>query len=116
MELGASFLYGTRPGVHGRGRPVHAHGADHRDDAEGRPAPSGPKNSARLLPYNRLDLSVTRHGRLFGAKPDYFLQVFNVYSRRNEWFVQYDAGNPVTEPEITHQLPIVPTIGVNFEF
>jgi hypothetical protein len=76
----------------------------------------GPKNSARLLPYNRLDLSITRHGRLFGAKADYFLQIFNVYSRRNEWFVQYNTENPATEPEVTHQLPIVPTIGVNFEF
>ena len=76
----------------------------------------GPKNSARLLPYNRLDLSVTRHGHLFGAKAEYFLQIFNVYSRRNEWFVQYDAKNPNTEPEVTHQLPVVPTIGLNFEF
>ena len=76
----------------------------------------GPKNSARLLPYNRLDLSITRHGHLFSAKADYFLQIFNVYSRRNEWFVQYDTKNPDTEPEITHQLPIVPTIGLNFEF
>jgi len=76
----------------------------------------GPKNSARLLPYHRLDLSVTRQGHFFGAKAEYFLQIFNVYSRRNEWFVQYNTKGPYTEPEITHQLPIIPTLGMNFEF
>ena len=76
----------------------------------------GPKNSARLLPYHRLDLSVTRRGSLFGMKADYYLQIFNAYDRRNEWFVQYDTENPRTDPKVVHQLPILPTIGVNFEF
>jgi hypothetical protein len=76
----------------------------------------GPKNSARLLPYHRLDVSVTRHGSLFGSKADYFLQIFNAYNRKNEWFIQYNTDDPDTDVEIIHQLPIVPTIGVNFEF
>ena len=75
-----------------------------------------PKNSGRLLPYHRLDVSVTRHGSLFGSKADYFFQVFNIYNRRNEWFVQYGTDDPETDVEVVHQLPIVPTIGVNFEF
>ena len=51
------------------------------------------RNSARLLPYHRLDLSVKRGIRLFGADAEAFLQVFNVYSRRNEWFVQFDPDS-----------------------
>jgi hypothetical protein len=76
----------------------------------------GVRNSARLLPYHRLDLNVTRHGHLFGARADWYVQVFNVYNRKNEWFIQYDTSDPETLPKIIHQLPIIPTIGVNFEF
>ncbi|HEU4724029.1 MAG TPA: TonB-dependent receptor plug domain-containing protein, partial [Candidatus Eisenbacteria bacterium] len=115
-SYGASFLYGTgqafTPAAARYTLTEPTTGTTPKDDL----LLPGAKNSARLLPYNRLDVSITRHGHLFGAKADYFLQIFNVYSRRNEWFVQYDADNPETEPEITHQLPIVPTIGLNFEF
>ncbi len=115
-SYGASFLYGTgqafTPAAARYTLTEPATGLTPEDDL----LLPGPKNSARLLPYNRLDLSFTRHGHLFGAKAEYFLQIFNVYSRRNEWFVQYDTKSPDTEPEVTHQLPVVPTIGLNFEF
>ena len=74
------------------------------------------RNSARLLPYHRLDLSLKRRLGLFGSDAEAFLQVFNAYSRRNEWFVQFDAGNPTVEPDVIKMLPIVPTIGINFKF
>jgi len=76
----------------------------------------GPKNSARLLPYHRMDVSVTRHGSLFGSRADYFLQIFNVYNRRNEWFIQYNTDGRSTDVKVVHQLPIVPTFGINFAF
>lgn len=76
----------------------------------------GPKNSARLLPYHRLDLSATLHGHLFGVPVDYYAQVFNVYNRKNEWFVQYDTeSRSGADPKIVHQLPLIPTIGINFD-
>lgn len=76
----------------------------------------GPRNSARLLPYHRLDLSATLHGHLFGARVDYYLQVFNVYNRKNEWFVQFNTEEASdTEPKIAHQLPLIPTIGIEFD-
>jgi TonB-dependent Receptor Plug Domain len=76
----------------------------------------GTRNSARLLPYHRLDLSATLHGHLFGVAADYYVQVFNVYNRKNEWFVQYDTEQGVApEPKIVHQLPLIPTIGINFD-
>ena len=74
------------------------------------------RNSARLLPYHRLDLSVKRGIRLFGANAEAYLQVFNVYSRRNEWFVQFDPDSIQTDPEVVKMLPIVPTVGINYTF
>ncbi len=77
---------------------------------------SSDKNSARLLPYHRMDLSVRRDFTLIGRPAQWFVQIFNVYNRRNEWFVQYDPEDASAEPEIVKQLPIVPTFGINFEF
>jgi hypothetical protein len=74
------------------------------------------RNSARLLPYHRLDVSATREFGLFGKPAEFFVQVFNLYSRRNDWFVQYDVEETTVEPQIVRQLPIIPSVGVNFEF
>ena len=74
------------------------------------------RNSARLLPYHRLDASASREFGLWGLDVEFYLQIFNLYSRRNEWFVQYNPNNPATYPEVTKQLPIVPTLGFNFSF
>ena len=74
------------------------------------------RNSARLLPYHRLDASASREFGLWGLDVEFFLQIFNLYSRRNEWFVQFNTNNPETEPEVIKQLPIVPTLGFNFSF
>ncbi|MGD8869377.1 MAG: TonB-dependent receptor plug domain-containing protein, partial [Gemmatimonadales bacterium] len=75
-----------------------------------------PRNSARLLPYHRLDLSVNRGVTWFGQSFEWFIQVFNVYSRRNEWFVQYNLDDAVAEPDVVRMLPIVPSLGINVEF
>jgi hypothetical protein len=74
------------------------------------------KNGARLLPYHRLDASVARRGHLFGARAEWFLQIFNLYNRKNEWFVSYDTSESVVDADVAHQLPLIPTLGVNFEF
>jgi len=74
------------------------------------------RNSARLLPYHRLDLSARRQIGFFGGDAEIYLQIFNVYSRRNEWFVQYDTDSPDTEPEVVKQLPVIPTFGLEFSF
>lgn len=74
------------------------------------------RNSARLLPYHRVDLNVTHRLELLGSEAEVYLQIFNVYSRRNEWFVQYNTEDPETEPEVVKMLPIIPTWGINFRF
>ncbi|MYF91341.1 MAG: TonB-dependent receptor [Gemmatimonadetes bacterium] len=74
------------------------------------------RNSARLQPYHRLDVSASRSFGLWGANSEFYVQVFNVYSRRNEWFVQLDSVDPEVDPRKIKQLPIIPTLGLNFSF
>ncbi len=74
------------------------------------------RNSARLLPYHRMDVSISRDATLFSRDVEWFVQVFNVYSRRNEWFVQYNTSDAQVQPEVVKQLPIIPSIGINFRF
>jgi len=74
----------------------------------------GKRNSARLLPYHRLDFSVTRAFTAFGQPATWYVQFFNLYTRRNEWFVQFDRQEPTVD--VIKMLPIVPSIGVSFSF
>ena len=75
------------------------------------------RNASRLLPYHRMDLSVKQDFRLFDRDFQWYLQVFNAYNHRNEWFVQYDTEDEeVTTAEVVKMLPIVPTIGLNYNF
>ena len=74
------------------------------------------RNSARLLPYHRLDVSLRRSFSPWGSDAEWYLQISNLYSRRNEWFVQYDTDDPATEPKVIKHLPILPTFGIQFEF
>ena len=74
------------------------------------------RNSARLQPYHRLDVSTSRSFALWGTDSEFYVQIFNVYSRRNEWFVQLDSVDPEVDPRQIKQLPIIPTLGFSFSF
>jgi len=76
----------------------------------------GDRNSARLLPYNRLDASVARDFSFFGARAEWMIEVFNIYSRRNEWFVQYDRSGEIVDVTVARMLPIVPSLGLTVWF
>ena len=78
--------------------------------------PSAQFNSARLLPYHRLDVSASRSFELWRTASEFYVQIFNVYSRRNEWFLQLDSVDPEVDPRKIKQLPIIPTLGFNFNF
>jgi hypothetical protein len=74
------------------------------------------RNSSRLLPYHRLDVSAARDFGLFGNPAEFYVQIFNLYSRRNDWFVQYNIEDAIIDPVVVKQLPIIPSVGINFEF
>ena len=78
--------------------------------------PLAQRNSARLLPYHRLDVSASRSFELWRTASEFYVQIFNVYSRRNEWFLQLDSVDPEVDPRKIKQLPIIPTLGFNFSF
>jgi hypothetical protein len=80
------------------------------------------RNNARLRAYHRLDISFSykKERKIFGRKYDseLVLGVYNVYSRKNPYFV-YLAVDPVTKKPQAFQvslLPIIPSISYNFKF
>ena len=110
----ANFVYGT-----GQAFTPAAARYTLRDPASDRPVDrllAAQRNTARLLPYHRLDVGMRRTFGLFGADVDFYLQIFNAYNRRNEWFVQYDPNDSTEQPLVVKMLPIVPTFGFDFRF
>ncbi|MDE2700623.1 MAG: hypothetical protein OXI23_17280, partial [Gemmatimonadota bacterium] len=111
-SLGANYIYGTGQAF----TPASARyslrspAVPHRQ-IENLVLPSD-RNSARLLPYQRLDLNVKMRFRAFEVNGEFYVQVFNVFNRRNEWFVIFDEF----DPDVVKMLPIVPTLGINFNF
>ena len=110
----ANFVYGT-------GQAYTPAGARYtlRDPASDRPVDrllAARRNSDRLLPYHRLDAGARRHVRLFGAEVEFYLQIFNLYNRRNEWFIQYHPEDSEREPTVVGMLPVLPTFGFDFRF
>jgi hypothetical protein len=45
-----------------------------------------------------------------------YFQIFNVGNRRNVWFVDYDFSNNLPDVDEVSMFPLLPTLGVNFEF
>lgn len=77
-------------------------------------------NKYRLPPYARLDLSLTyfRQYKNWSMAP--YLQIFNAGNRDNVWFIQYNDESTedkiIQNVEETNMLPLLPTIGIKFEF
>ena len=94
--------------------------------AEPLPVPLYPdRNSYRLAPYHRLDLSLVwkmKPTRWF-RESDVTFSVYNAYSRRNPYFVFFDRENdPQTGQArrfVARQVslfPIIPSATCNFKF
>lgn len=85
----------------------------------------GPRNSARLMDYHRLDLSAT-----YTPKPDaqkrfrssWNFSVYNLYSRQNPFFVYYDfesdpaAGTAGASAYRVSLFPVIPSVTWNFSW
>ncbi|MCB0376507.1 MAG: hypothetical protein KDD04_11355, partial [Sinomicrobium sp.] len=80
------------------------------------------RNNARLGPYHRLDLSATyrKESHLFkkAYQSEWVFGVYNLYSRRNPYFVYFQVDPLTDQPKATQVslLPIIPTISYNFKF
>jgi hypothetical protein len=78
---------------------------------------AGPRNAERLDYYASLDLRAARRFQTSAGLIAVFLEVSNVLNRRNYCCVEY--GNDAEdgfEYERQRNLPVVPSIGVSWQF
>ncbi len=77
-------------------------------------------NNFRLPAYIRLDLSLTYEIQYEKWKMSPYLQIFNIGNRENVWFIEYDSemkNNTINQTVTTTDMfPILPTIGIRFNF
>jgi hypothetical protein len=73
----------------------------------------GPRNAERLPLAQRLDLSLTRSGRVRGASVSPFLSIMNAYNATNVFAYIFDYTARPPERIGLQQFPVFPTIGVS---
>jgi len=87
------------------------------------------RNTIRLFPYHRLDLSLTIKGRGISKRPDatgvlkkfqssWNFSVYNVYARKNPYSINFRQveGTNQTRAEILYLFKALPSITYNFSF
>ena len=75
---------------------------------------SGPTNSDRLPTFHQLDLRVDKTFTFRKWQLMVYLDIKNVYNRRNAEFVRYNFD--YTERTYLYGLPFLPNIGILAEF
>lgn len=81
------------------------------------------RNSYRMDPYHRLDLSVTyEHKKTDKWESSWNFSVFNAYNRKNPYFIYFDKSGTVEDGTFTTYakqvslFPILPAVTWNFKF
>jgi hypothetical protein len=80
------------------------------------------RNNYRLNNYNRLDVSAIYKKKRHLFKKDYdsewVFSIYNLYSRRNPYFVYLSTDSVTKLPKATQVslLPIIPSVSYNFKF
>jgi hypothetical protein len=82
-----------------------------------------PRNSIRMIPYHRLDLSMTyKFKKREKFNSDLNVSVYNAYSRMNPYFLYIDTSGDPYNGDLTIKakqvslFPILPSITYNFRF
>lgn len=77
-------------------------------------------NKRRLPYYARMDASITYQKFFKNWSLSAYLQIFNVFNRKNVWFFQYEQQASYTKVvkniSETYMLPFLPTVGINVKF
>jgi hypothetical protein len=118
--FGAVFVYGT-------GNAITL--PESRYIIEGQIVPQyGPRNSYRMAPYHRADVTATytcKAKKLFNKLPyqnSWNFAVYNVYNRHNPYFIYFDTegsvdqGNLSVHAKQVSLFPIIPSVTWNFSF
>ena len=94
-------------------------------DEDGEPAfvaVPGPRNAGRHATFASLDLRISRTWKLRRGSLMAFLEISNVTNRQNECCLDYDfeededTGERVFERGVDYWLPLLPAVGVLWEF
>lgn len=76
----------------------------------------GARNAFRYPPYHRLDVSLRRTFMTRWGRVTPYLDVLNIYNRKNVLFYFFDlGGSPPTRSGVS-MLPVLPTLGVEVSF
>jgi TonB-dependent receptor-like protein/carboxypeptidase family protein len=76
----------------------------------------GPRNGTRYPAYHRLDFSLRKTMRTSWGQLNPYLEVLNVYNRKNVLFYFYDYNrNPAVRSGVS-MFPLLPTIGAELVF
>lgn len=82
----------------------------------------GPRNALRVQTFASLDFRISRRWKLQRGSLLAFLEVSNLTNRRNECCVDYDlevdedTGEDVLESSLDYWLPLMPAVGILWEF
>ncbi|MBI1836567.1 MAG: TonB-dependent receptor plug domain-containing protein [Flavobacteriia bacterium] len=97
----------------------------------------GARNSTRMAPYHRLDISATWYGKLYKTRTNeeglvekipkrcrsnWSFSVYNVYNRANPFFLYVDSSGNIFKGDFSLKIkqvtlfPIIPSVTWNFEF
>ena len=85
----------------------------------------GPRNSARIDPYHRFDISATLHPKSTkrkNFKSSWTFSVYNTYNRLNPFFIYYfaetdiDAGTATGGAVKVSIFPVIPSVTWNFKW
>jgi TonB family protein len=108
FEIGLRFRYIT-------GYPANRpYGGYYDADADVYSAAQGPVNTDRLADYHSLDLRVDKTFLFKKWVLKIYLDIYNVYNRRNEEVAQLSFDFTRSTP--IHGLPIIPSFGIRGEF
>ncbi|MEJ2185229.1 MAG: TonB-dependent receptor [Gemmatimonadota bacterium] len=76
----------------------------------------GTRNASRYPPYHRLDVSVRRTFSTHWGGVTPYLDVLNIYNRKNVLFYFFDLGAAPPTRSGVSMLPVLPTLGVEVSF
>jgi len=85
-------------------------------DFEREPIASPVLNSERYPYYGRLDVTLRWEKRAWGGVLRPYLQIANVLNRRNVFLYFYDYDDAPPTRSAISQLPLLPSVGMEFEF
>jgi hypothetical protein len=77
----------------------------------------GSKNNYRMAPYHRLDIAINKHKQKKWGKVTWSFGVYNVYNRRNPYFLYFRNNQNQRKQLVQVSLfPLIPSVSYSFKF